>query len=155
MMTFLWLVVSEAGRNYVAMARRRDSELQEALGARLRHVRTRRGWTQERLADAVGVRTASISRFENGLVGFSLTTLAQVADVLRVPIAELVDIDRPVAPLSDGDEALARLHALPAPVRARAARLALALVHGADDDPDLRAWLHSPASDAYVWVPVG
>ena len=139
--------------NYVVMARRRDSELQEALGARLRSVRTARGWTQERLADAVGVRTASISRFENGLVGFSLTTLAQVAEVLRVPIAELVDIDRPIAPFPEGDEALARLHALPPTVRSRAARLALALVHGADDDPDLRDWLNSPASHAYVWTP--
>jgi len=116
------------------MARRRDYELLAALGARLRAVRTARGVTQERLADAIGVRTATISRFETGQVGFSITTLADLADALGVSISTLVDVDlrweETEAPV------VLQLLALPSASRTRAAALALALVRGSASVPE-------------------
>jgi transcriptional regulator with XRE-family HTH domain len=115
------------------MARRRDEELLAALGARLRLLRTSRGLTQERLAEAIGVRTATISRFETGDVGFSITTLARLAEALRVEMSELVDLHaEPVSrALTPGDEALDQLMCLPEVARDRAIVLALAMVRGA------------------------
>jgi transcriptional regulator with XRE-family HTH domain len=125
------------------MPRRRDSELLVALGARLREVRNARGFTQERLAEAIGVRTATISRFENGLVGFSISTLADLADALDCPMSALVDLDQSpkTAPIALSDPAILRLLALPDPVRTRVAALAVAMVEGAVLVPSVRALL--------------
>lgn len=76
------------------MARRRDHELLKGLGARLRKIRSEAGWTQEGLAAAVGVEPASLSRFERGISGFSVTTLAAIAATLKVSIADLLATDR-------------------------------------------------------------
>jgi transcriptional regulator with XRE-family HTH domain len=133
------MVAAGTGWEDVHMARRRDHELLASLGQRLREVRIARGWTQERLADAVGIRTASISRFEHGVVGFSVTTLAELADVLSVPIGALVDVERPAEPPADA--AVARLLGLPPEVRARAVAIALAVAKGADVDAELSAYL--------------
>jgi transcriptional regulator with XRE-family HTH domain len=128
------------------MARRRDHELLAALGARLREVRTARGFTQERLADAIGVRTATISRFETGQVGFSITTLADLADVLGVGVATLVDAD--LVHEETQDPVLLQLLALPNGVRTRAAALALALVRGAASVPEAALALRLDDRDA-------
>jgi transcriptional regulator with XRE-family HTH domain len=127
------------------MARRRDRDLLSALGARLREVRTARGFTQERLADAIGVRTATISRFENGQVGFSISTLGDLADALGVSVATLVDAD--LAHVEVQDPAVLQLLALPHGVRERAAALALALVRGAPFVPEAAHLLRLEGSD--------
>lgn len=93
------------------MPRRRDHDLLKALGARLGEVRRRKQWTQERLAEAIGIQPVSLSRLETGDRALSLSTLAAAADALGVPFGELVDVDRPLPePVEDPKgEALHRI----------------------------------------------
>ncbi|HAK63411.1 MAG TPA: hypothetical protein DCO82_09260 [Alphaproteobacteria bacterium] len=60
--------------------------------------RTRRGLTQERLADLIETTKTSISRWENGTRDPTTQALAAIAYVLDIEIADLFrDPDRPSA----------------------------------------------------------
>jgi transcriptional regulator with XRE-family HTH domain len=73
------------------MARKRNDELALAIGQRAKALRKAAGLTQEQLAEAVELQPSAISRFENGSIGLSLTTLLAVSRVLRVPLASLFE----------------------------------------------------------------
>ncbi len=80
------------------MARRRDQDLLDRVGLRIRRLRDERGLTQRQLAEAVSLEPESISRAEAGAISLSLTSLAGVAAGLDVPLADLFDTARPSPP---------------------------------------------------------
>ena len=84
------------------MARKRNDDLALAIGQRVKAMRKAAALTQEQLAEAVDLQPSAISRFENGAIGLSITTLQQVARVLRVPLAQLFEDSRHEA-VSPGD----------------------------------------------------
>ncbi len=57
---------------------------------RLKELRTLRAFSQQELADAVGVGRNTISRIERGETGAHGRTLRRLAQALRVDVAELV-----------------------------------------------------------------
>lgn len=62
---------------------------------RVRHLRTARGMTLQDLGDAVGRAPSQISVLENGHREPRLSLLQQIASVLRVPLAELLEPEAP------------------------------------------------------------
>jgi transcriptional regulator with XRE-family HTH domain len=78
------------------MPRKRAHDLLERLGRRVAEVRRARGFTQAALAEAIDIETATLSRWENGERAISLSTLANVAELLDVPLARLLDEGKPV-----------------------------------------------------------
>lgn len=56
----------------------------------IRHFRRNKGWTQEQLANAVGVKRAVISKYESGMVSPSYNMVQKIAAALDVPVTELV-----------------------------------------------------------------
>jgi len=71
--------------------RRMDSNnLAKRLGKRIAQRRKSLGWTQEDLAERVGVDAETISRFERGAHLPSLPTLERLAAALRAEIGELL-----------------------------------------------------------------
>ena len=64
------------------------------IGARIRELRRKRGWSQEKLGDMVGFSQSKISKIENGNWD-SLSDLRLIARALEVPIEELVREDEP------------------------------------------------------------
>lgn len=73
---------------------------------RIVDLRTQRGWTQERLADASGITVRTVQRLEAGNDA-SLDTLSRVAKALDVPVRDLFatvdesDFGRSVTALDD------------------------------------------------------
>lgn len=59
------------------------------LGANVRRLRERLGWTQAQLAARVGCTRANLSRIEGGHNDPRHATLVRLADVLGVRIADL------------------------------------------------------------------
>jgi transcriptional regulator with XRE-family HTH domain len=55
------------------------------VGRRIRALRTERGWSQERLADAAGLGRHSIYRTELGTHSASLDAIVMIAHALGVP----------------------------------------------------------------------
>lgn len=60
------------------------------IGDRIRELRTERGLSQERLAEAATVSRYSVYRAENATHATSIDHLIQIADALGVDLAALV-----------------------------------------------------------------
>ena len=66
----------------------------EALGIRLRELRTRRGQTLRSVAEKADVSPSLLSQIERGEASPSLTSLAAIAEALAVRPADLLEGDR-------------------------------------------------------------
>jgi transcriptional regulator with XRE-family HTH domain len=83
------------------------------MGTRIRDIRRERGWTQDQLANAVGVSRSAVAQWETGRAGQVTTNLTRIADVLVVGVEYLMygDDKRAPAEARQGDElALLRLY---------------------------------------------
>lgn len=75
------------------------SRLAKLLGKRIAQRRKELQWTQEQLAERVGVDAETISRFERGVNLPSLPTLDGLAEALNVEVGDL--LARPTPASSD------------------------------------------------------
>ena len=62
------------------------------LGSRIRALRNSRGFTQEQLADRIGVSRQKYARIENGINSITLDTLARIAKVLDVTVGDITRV---------------------------------------------------------------
>ena len=94
------------------MPRIRDQVLLQELGRRVGQARRDRGWTQEALAEAIGIEAVTLSRLETGDRALSLTMLDRIATAIGVKLGDLVDQDRdlPVADRTPEEAELLRLY---------------------------------------------
>ena len=89
---------SQAGE--VATQRSKD-EFSREMGVRLQRLRIERGLSQERLAHMAGIASYTYQKFEKGEskpgtpMNPRLFTLMSLAEVLQVPLTELVPEDWP------------------------------------------------------------
>lgn len=65
--------------------------LQQRLGHRIREYRLARGLTQKGMAEAAGLNTNDVGEIERGSRNISLRVLYQLAEVLQVSPARLID----------------------------------------------------------------
>ena len=61
-----------------------------ALAQKLRFLRFTRGWSQEVLAELVGLHRTYISQIERGQVNVSVDNLEKLADAFELPVPELL-----------------------------------------------------------------
>ncbi|WP_111601632.1 helix-turn-helix transcriptional regulator [Streptomyces sp. Amel2xB2] len=61
----------------------------EAVGVRVRELRTERGYSQERLGELAGLDRKTINRIEVAAYGTSLDHLTMIARALDAPLASL------------------------------------------------------------------
>ena len=83
------------------------------IGARIRTSREEQGWTQDQLAEAVGVSRSAVAQWETGRAGQVTTNLTRVASALGVGVEYLMNGRSKYASsqISSGDElALLRLY---------------------------------------------
>lgn len=64
-----------------------------SFGKNLRLTRLAKGFTQEQLANELGVEISQISRIERGVINTSITPLYSISKVLNVDISELFVFD--------------------------------------------------------------
>ena len=75
------------------MARKTPEESGAAdFGRRLRELRKSRGWTQQQLADQVGIERAIIGNYELGLHYPAMPVLAKLAQVFQVSADRLLGL---------------------------------------------------------------
>lgn len=65
-------------------------DVQQKLGARVRALRKRRGWSQDVFADRSGLHRAHIGEIERGEANVTIQTLKTVADTLGVTMTALL-----------------------------------------------------------------
>ena len=64
------------------------------FGNTLRKLRLAKGFTQEQLANELGVEISQISRIERGIINTSVTTLYAISIVLKIDASELFVFDK-------------------------------------------------------------
>ncbi len=62
------------------------AELQQAVGARIRELRTARGWSQEGYADICEIHRSHMGEIERGEVDVAISTLAKLAKGLDMQV---------------------------------------------------------------------
>jgi transcriptional regulator with XRE-family HTH domain len=65
------------------------------IGQRIRQARMAKGWTLERLADALNISKVSIWQWEQGQSRPKVSRLAEVAQLLGLPLQALMDEHAP------------------------------------------------------------
>lgn len=68
-----------------------DSAFLIAFGKNLRKHRKLKGFTQEQLANDLGIEISQISRIERGVINTSIGNLNSIAKVLKIDIKDLFD----------------------------------------------------------------
>ncbi len=66
-------------------------EKHKKLGLTIAYYRKQRGFSQEKLADHLGISRTHVSRIENADCAVSLDILFKISDVLQVPAKNLFD----------------------------------------------------------------
>ncbi|MBC8743001.1 helix-turn-helix transcriptional regulator [Paraburkholderia sp. UCT31] len=72
------------------MTQTKEKRLANQIGSTLARIRAERGYTQEFLAERLDVTIETIGRFERGIVLPTLPRLYQLAEVLAVPVVDLL-----------------------------------------------------------------
>jgi transcriptional regulator with XRE-family HTH domain len=83
------------------------------IGTRIRKIRRERGWTQDQLANAVGVSRSAVAQWETGRAGQVTGNLTRIAATLEVGVEFLMYGDDKKTPsaVRQGDElAMLRLY---------------------------------------------
>lgn len=69
---------------------RKVRNLDEALGAELTDLRTRRSWSQQRLAEIAGYDESYIRQMERGTKSATLRTLSDLAAAFSISVSALI-----------------------------------------------------------------
>ena len=62
----------------------------QLMGERIKNKRNEKGISQEKLAETMDVSVAYLSRVERGTAQITLKRLAQISNILQVPIEEFI-----------------------------------------------------------------
>ena len=76
------------------------------IGGRLRQLRQQAGWTQERLAEQIGVSTQQIQKYECGSNKMNTDRLQQIAQALNVPVQSFFTLTDEFLPLAIAEKLL-------------------------------------------------
>jgi len=87
----LGAVVVHESVHYPALMGLDAAALASVIGSRVRHERTERGWTLDRLAETAGVSRRMVVNVEQGAVNPSIGTLLRLSDALGVGLPALVE----------------------------------------------------------------
>lgn len=87
-----------------------DEPLPASSGARIRAARLERGWTQDDLAEAVGVSRSAVAQWETDRAGQIRANLTRISEVLEISVEQLLyGEDRRGVPLAASADELALL----------------------------------------------
>lgn len=68
----------------------RRREVDRIVGAEIAKVRARRGLSQERLGEILGIGQEAVSRIERGVVDIAVSRLIELAETMECSVSELV-----------------------------------------------------------------
>ena len=65
----------------------------ELLNKNIKHLRSKKGISQQALADKIGIDRSTISRIENNEIETTIDNAIKIADVLNVTVSDLINKD--------------------------------------------------------------
>jgi transcriptional regulator with XRE-family HTH domain len=67
----------------------------EDIGRKIKLFRNKLGYTQEEMAEKIGISFQSYSKIERNITDVNISRLIQIAEVLKIPIKELFVSSKP------------------------------------------------------------
>ena len=64
------------------------------VGGKLQHLRSKRGYTQEQIAERVGISTSFYANIERGNKGMSIFVLIELAEAFDVSVDYLLNVEK-------------------------------------------------------------
>ena len=65
----------------------------KTVGANIRTLRHQRGWSQEDVANRLGISIPAFSKIETGVTDINLSRLEQIANIYEVNVVNLLSLD--------------------------------------------------------------
>ncbi len=65
----------------------------KSVGANIRTLRHQRGWSQEDVANRLGISIPALSKIETGVTDINLSRLEQIATIFEVSVIRLLSLD--------------------------------------------------------------
>src|SRR3954468_1064469 len=65
----------------------------KSVGQNIRTIRHQRGWSQEDVANRLGISIPAFSKIETGVTDINLSRLEQIANIYEVEVAQLLSLD--------------------------------------------------------------
>ena len=78
------------------------------IGKKIKTIRTQKGWSQAEICEMIGISVPAFSKIETDHTDINISRLKQIAEVLRVPLSDLVSSDGNVTPNNDEELKKAR-----------------------------------------------
>lgn len=80
--------------------------MNEILGSRIKELRSAKNFTQEQIADKIGISRQKYARIESGINSITLDILSKVAKVLDVSVGDITKVldESPVVAYRAGEE---------------------------------------------------
>ncbi len=80
--------------------------MNEMLGSRIKALRSAKNFTQEQIADKIGVSRQKYARIESGVNSITLDILSKIAEVLDVTVGDITRVldETPVVAYRTGEE---------------------------------------------------
>lgn len=69
-------------------------EITKKFGLKVKLERTKRGLSQEKLAELADLNTNTISTIERGITSPTIETIYSLARALEIPVEELIKVDK-------------------------------------------------------------
>jgi transcriptional regulator with XRE-family HTH domain len=65
----------------------------KTVGQNIRTIRHQRGWSQEDVANRLGISIPAFSKIETGVTDINLSRLEQIANIYEINVANLLSLD--------------------------------------------------------------
>lgn len=75
------------------MKKSRDKQFLIKTGANLKALRLKANFTQEQLANEIGIEISQISRIERGLIATSIVTFYDISLALNIPVRDFFELN--------------------------------------------------------------
>ena len=83
-------ILAQPWRVQEGKRKKKDEVVQQALGARIRQLREKKGWSQEDFAARSGLHRTFVGNIERGLKNTTILTLMMISKSLGITVAELL-----------------------------------------------------------------
>jgi len=80
----------------------------KSVGKNIRTLRHQRGWSQEDVANRLGISIPAFSKIETGVTDINLSRLEQIANIFEITVAQILSIEEGEVDLTPSNLSIAQ-----------------------------------------------
>jgi transcriptional regulator with XRE-family HTH domain len=80
----------------------------KSVGKNIRTLRHQRGWSQEDIANRLGISIPAFSKIETGVTDINLSRLEQIANIFEITVAQILSVEEGEVDLTPSNLSIAQ-----------------------------------------------